>query len=75
MSSALQAGDACPKCAKGRGRITTSRPIRGPDVDTFDGPLRGALFATDYSCDQGHSWREVFPPLVPPEDKRVGHDV
>ena len=69
MSDALQAGDACPKCVGKRGRITTSRPIREADVDTYEGTHRGPRFATDYSCDHGHSWRETFPPPPPGDAK------
>jgi hypothetical protein len=70
MSNALQAGDTCPKCVERRGRVTTSRRIREPDVDTYDGIYRGPQFATDYSCDHGHSWRETFPPPPRTEVKR-----
>jgi hypothetical protein len=73
MSGALQAGDTCPKCIDRRGRITTTRRIREPDVDAYDGMYRGAQFATDYSCDHGHSWRETFPPALAPDAKHDGN--
>jgi hypothetical protein len=72
MSSAFQAGDVCPKCDGKRGRITTSRRIRQPDVDSYDGMDRKPQFATDYSCDHGHSWRETFTPSTASDVHRDG---
>jgi len=75
MSSALQAGDACPKCLRKHGRITTSRAMREPSVDAYQSIHRGVRFATDYSCDHGHSWREPFPPPAMAEDTRASRTI